>query len=364
MAVVERLIDAAEVDRVLAFFRDVKRPGHILGHDRDFLLWQFSPERCRGFEEAGLSAITLWDDEEIVGFLGVIGCRFNWNGATSDGGWLCNLIVAPQYRAVGGWMRLMKSVHRLPISVAGVVGFPPKIGQLYRVMGYHIREHLYRFIRIVDPKQTEEIVVGDSWRAQLRPSPMSPNAPDLRIESPTSLDQRWDRFWQRFSEQGYFGANRDSSYINWRYLRHPRMQYLVEVAAAPDGEIQGGAVYRVEQVKDHSVRLLRLLELMALDDAAYRSVLGAVARHGEELGVAFVDHYTARPLHAVFGDAGWFEESDLQDTVVPGLFQPLVRERRDLNVGVRLFGSLARDGVDLTRDFLVVKSDGDQDRPS
>ena len=180
----------------------------------------------------------------------------------------------------------------------------------------------------------------------------------------TSLDQRWDRFWQRFSEQGYFGANRDSGYMTWRYLRHPRMQHIVKVALAAEGEIQGGAVYRVEQAKDRPVRLLRLLELMALDDAAYKCVLGAVARHGEVLGVAFIDHYTTRPLHEVFGDVGWFEESDLQDTVVPGLFQPLVRGRRDLNVGVRLFGSLARDGVDLMRDLHVVKSDGDQDRPS
>ena len=364
MAVVERLIDAAEVDRVLAFFRDFKRPGHILGHDRDFLLWQFSPERCRGFEQAGLSAITLWDDDEIVGFLGVIGCGFNWNGAASDGGWLCNLIVAPEYRALGGWMRLMKSVHRLPISVAGVVGFPPKIGQLYRAMGYHIREHLYRFIRVLDPEQTEEIVAGDGWRALFRPSSVSPIAPDLRIESLTSLDQLWDRFWQRFSEQGYFGANRNSSYINWRYLRHPRMQHLVKVAVAADGEIQGGAVYRVEQVKDHPVRVLRLLELMALSDAAYKSILGTITRDAGELGVAFIDHYTTRPLHQVFGDVGWFEESDLQDTVVPGLFQPLVRERRDLNVGVRLFGPLVQRGVDLRRDLHVVKSDGDQDRPS
>ena len=112
------------------------------------------------------------------------------------------------------------------------------------------------------------------------------------------------------------------------------------------------------------MRLLRLLELMALDDTAYRSVLGAVARHGEELGVAFVDHYTARPLHAVFGMRDGSKRAIFRIRWCRDYFSRSSRERRDLNVGVRLFGSLARDGVDLTRDFLVVKSDGDQDRPS
>lgn len=364
MTLVERPVDRTEIDRVLTFFRGYKQPQHILGQDRDFLLWQFSPERCRGFEQAGLSAITLWDNDEIVGFLGVIGCRFNWNGETYDGGWLCNLIVLPQYRAVGGWMKLMKSVHRLPINVAGVVGFPPNIGQLYRAMGYHVRERLFRFIRIVDPEQTQQIGTGDGWRSQLRPSPASHIMPDLRIETAPSLDQRWDRFWQRFSHLGYFGAHRDSSYIAWRYCRHPRMRHVVKLAVAPDGEICAGAVYRIEHVKDHPVRLMRLLELMALDEPAYESIIGAVVRDAEELRVAFIDHYTTRPLYSVFQSAGWFEEEDVQDTVLPGVFQPLVPGRRNLNVGIRVLGPLAQKGADLTRDLYVVKSDGDQDRPS
>jgi hypothetical protein len=103
---------------------------------------------------------------------------------------------------------------------------------------------------------------------------------------------------------------------------------------------------------------------MALDNAAYESIIGAVVRDGDELEVAFIDHYTTRPLHSVFQSAGWFEEDDVQDAELPGLFQPLVRGRRDLNVGVRVLDPLIRDGGDLTRGLYVVKSDGDQDRPS
>jgi hypothetical protein len=79
------------------------------------------------------------------------------------------------------------------------------------------------------------------------------------------------------------------------------------------------------------------------------------------LRVAFIDHYTSRPLHPVFETLGWFEENAVPDAVLPGLFQPLVRDRRNVNVGIRLLGSSRV--ADLLRHLYVVKSDGDQDRP-
>jgi hypothetical protein len=46
------------------------------------------------------------------------------------------------------------------------------------------------------------------------------------------------------------------------------------------------------------------------------------------------------------------------------LFQPLVRTRRNLNVGVRLLDPSSAKEADWVRHLHVVKSDGDQDRPS
>jgi hypothetical protein len=363
MALIEHFIDSSEIDRVMAFFRANKRPGHILGQDREFLTWQLSPRRCRGFEEAALSAIVLWDGSEIAGLLGVIGSQFNRDGAIVEGGWLCNLIVLPQYRAIGGWMRLMKSAHRLPLGAVGVVGFPTEIGRLYRAMGYSIRDRLYRFIHVVDPEQTERIVEGEDWRLR-HASKATPLASETSITTVTALDARWDRFWERFTAVGYFGTHRDSAHMTWRYLSHPRLKHTVIVAAGLDGEIKGGAVYRIEQVRDRPERVMRLLELLALDEPTYAALLDAAKREGEVADVAFIDHYTSRSLPPTFANSGWFEESDVSNAVVPGLFQPLVKGRRSVNVGVRLLNSQAGQRVDLARDLHTVKSDGDQDRPS
>jgi GNAT superfamily N-acetyltransferase len=360
MALVERPVDPAEIECVMAFFRANKRPGHILGQDRDFLVWQLSPGRCRGFEHAGLSALALWDGDEIVGLLGVIGAKFNRDGSVFDGGWLCNLIVLPQYRSVGGWIRLMKAAHHLPLQAVGVVGFPSNVGQLYRAMGYSIHERLFRFARILDAEQTNSIAPWDGWRTC---SPAAPNiASDIVVESVAVLDERWDRFWQRFTSADYFGLHRDSAYVTWRYLNHPRLQHALKLALAENGEINGGAVYRIEQVKGRPERVLRVLELMASDEPTYAALLQSIVREGEDRRVAFIDHYTSRPLHPVFKKLGWFEEHAVQDAVLPGLFQPLVRDRHNVNVGIRLLGS-AKD-ADLLRGLHVVKSDGDQDRPS
>jgi GNAT superfamily N-acetyltransferase len=360
MSLVERPVDPAEIDSVMAFLRANKRPGHILGHDRDFLVWQLSPGRCRGFEHAGLSALALWDGDEIVGLLGVIGAKFNRDGSIFDGGWLCNLIVLPEYRSVGGWMRLMKAVHHLPLQVVGVVGFPFNVVQLYRAMGYSI-QRLFRFVRILDAEQVNSIAPWDGWRAW-SPTAARQIASDIEVASVTTLDERWDRFWQRFASTDYFGPHRDSAYMTWRYLNHPRLQHAVKLAFAENGKINGGAVYRIEPVKGRPELVLRLLELISLDEPTYAALLQSIVLDGESLRVAFIDHYTSRPLHPVFEKLGWMEESAVQDAVLPGLFQPLVRDRHNVNVGIRLLGS-SRD-ADLLRGLHVVKSDGDQDRPS
>jgi hypothetical protein len=93
-------------------------------------------------------------------------------------------------------------------------------------------------------------------------------------------------------------------------------------------------------------------------------LLDAVVREGEASGVAFIDHYTSLALHPMFQSAGWFDESEMPNTVLPGLFQPLVMGRRSVNVGVRLLDPQAAKDVDLARHLYTVKSDGDQDRPS
>ena len=360
----ERCVEVAEIDTVMDFLRANWDPQHILGNDRDFLVWQFAPSRCRGFEHAGLSVVGLWDRSKLAGMVGLIGCRFNRDGVGLDGAWLCNLIVLPEYRRASGWLRLMSYVHRLPLGAVGVVRFSPEIKKLYEAMGYGTRDRLFRFLRIINPEQTAEIVEGHGWRVHVAASNASPVSSTLKIEVATTLDERWDRFWRRFAEGGYFGTDRDSRYMLWRYLCHPRLQHVVKVAVAPDGEIRGSAVYRVEQVKGLPVRVMRLLELMALDREGYTSILDAIARDGEGLGVAFVDHYTTRPLHPIFLDLGWVEEDEIRGTVVPGLFQPLVKARRSLNIGIRLLGPSARQSFDCMSYLYIVKSDSDQDRPS
>jgi hypothetical protein len=61
--------------------------------------------------------------------------------------------------------------------------------------------------------------------------------------------------------------------------------------------------------------------------------------------------YTTRTLHPVFADLGWLEEEENRDTV-PGLFQSLVRARRNLNVGV-LFSVRPSCAVSTGRVFFM-----------
>ena len=88
---------------------------------------------------------------------------------------------------------------------------------------------------------------------------------------------------------------------------------------------------------------------MALDEPTCAALLDAVVREGEASGVAFIDHYTSRSLHPMFQSAGMVRGERAANTVVPGLFQPLVMGRRSVNVGVRMLDPQAAKGADLAR---------------
>jgi hypothetical protein len=257
MALTERSVDRTEIDQVMSFLRANWHPQHILGHDRDFLAWQFAPARCRGFEQAGLSVVGLWDQHKLAGMVGLIGCGFNQNGAVVDGAWLCNLIVLPDYRRAGGWMRLMSSVHRLPLGAVSVITFPRHRSAL-AALGYSIRDRLFRLCALLTKSR---------WRRSPRRSLARANTdrvlPNVKLGRDDAR-RTVDRFWRRFTGRvisaltGILATCSGAISI----IRDFNMSSL----PAPDGEISGAALPD-RQVKDHPVRVMRLLELMAVDHA-------------------------------------------------------------------------------------------------
>ena len=77
-----------------------------------------------------------------------------------------------------------------------------------------------------------------------------------------------------------------------------------------------------------------------------------------------IDHYSTRPPADDLRSCGWFMESAADGDTLPCLFQPLVRQSRDMNYAVRVMARAGELAAHAAERLLIVKSDGDQDRPN
>lgn len=364
MSIVERFVTPDEIDATMAFFRRYWGEKHILGNDRTFLKWQMSPERSPTFAGAGLAALTHWDDGRLIGLIGIQTMPFNCNGEVADSAWLCNLLAAPDYLSQGIGLKLMTGVHRLPIAGIAAAGINLKVIPMYRAMRYHCLDALPRFIRIVNVDAAAALLLGESKHKVLSlPPPSAHSAASYRVEVASVVPQDWNAFWDAYTRRGYFGTHRDSDFIRWRYLDHPRLDYRLRVLRDSSGKLTGASVHRFEQIRDRDEKLLRLVEVLADDDDAWDALLADSERLALDAGVAFVDHYTSRPS-AALTRRGWYEESEVEGIITPSLFQPLLPQTRRINMAIRLLGDTPWKSTPWRENLHVVKTDGDQDRPS
>lgn len=364
MSLVERFIAPSEIDAAMEFFRLYWGANHILGNDREFMIWQMSPDRSPIFAGCGLAALSYWDGPRLVGLIGVQSMPFNYNGQSADSAWLCNLQAAPEYLAIGIGTKLMTGVHKLPIAGIGAAGINLKVIPMYRAMRYHCLDRLPRYIRIVDVDRAAALLAGDDLAPLLsRPPATGRSATSLTVEEAAVCPDDWDAFWDDYARQGYFGTHRDSAFIGWRYLGHPRLDYRLTLARDTQGRIAGASIHRLETIQDRDDRLVRVVEIIATAADAWDALLANAERIGLAAGATFVDHYTSRPLAAAFRDRGWYEEDDVPAIVTPGLFQPLLRQTRKVNLAVRLLHDTPWKAGQWRENLHVVKSDGDQDRP-
>ena len=328
-----------------------------------------NPARTTMFDNAALAGVGYWHDDELVGFLGAMPMDFNIDGRVVPGLWLCNLLAAPEFLQYGIGLKLMTAVHALPVAVIGAVGINLRVIPMYRALRYMTGDHVPRFLRVLDVDAFATIATGNHWcglaNAVVERTVKLHSTDQVTVHDTKLMDpQPWDTFWANYAGQGYVGTQRDAAYFTWRYSKHPHLHYKMAVARARNGVVLGGAVWRIEHVRDSSLKVVRLIELLGADTAARIALIQHVETASRASGAAIIDHYSTRPPSDELHRCGWFCDSDAKDDVLPSLFQPLVRKKRSMNYAVRIMaraGSVSENAADR---LVVVKSDGDQDRPN
>jgi hypothetical protein len=364
MALEIRPCEADEIPKVVAFFRDVWGPDHIFVRDPEFMIWQMGAGRDVHLAHPVISALNLWSDRQLVGFLGLINCDLNIDGRTFKSYWMCNFSVHPEYRAAGAGPRLLMEALRLPVDAIAAAGIRPDIYHFFRAMKYRTIDRVPRYIRPLDAKGCAALIGCPP--DDIAAAPTAPSANHEALVEACRYDSGcadWDAYWRAYTERGYIGVDRTGAYMRWRYVDHPRLAYRVVTARRRNGgALQGHAVYRIETARDVPIQVARLIEFTALSHEVRLPLLRHVENAARDAGALFIDHYNTS-ADPVFRDAaGWQTEPEVPTLVFPALFQPVFRGYHKIAVIIRFLGNLHVTDEDFARKFQFVKSDGDQDR--
>lgn len=99
-----------------------------------------------------------------------------------------------------------------------------------------------------------------------------------------------DRYWQAQLASGRASLRRDPAWIDWRYRRHPHIDYVL---VSTDAEQRGGlAVLRRERPRGLECHAMRLLEFLPTPGRAH-ALAGAVANLAVGRGCAMLDFFCA-----------------------------------------------------------------------
>jgi len=313
--------------------------------------------------------------------LGLTGFALNVVGDRFPAAWLSHWFAAPAYRGYDVALGLMRAARGLGVDALATLGANEVSSKLLPHLGFEALSTLPRWVGVFDVNAAAELVCVASpemkledarqlcrgYRVELRGAVT--REPEFRPATwNVATAASWDRFWSDTVAQQLVGASRDASYLRWRYVRHPRFEYQVRFAQRDsDGSVEGITVFRVEQVRDRTTRVLRIVEFLS-SPAAEAGLVRCVLEAAGDSGAAMGDFYCSSLAAAqAFARVGFKRASaDSHGSAFPARLQPLEAGHYQMTALVRLpeaWRGRLRQLVDDGRLY-ITKSDGDQDRPN
>ncbi len=260
--------------------------------DPEFWKWEFQD----GIDGGALIYI-VEDKNRIIGHFADIPRRFSVQGEVILGTLSLDLMVHPDYWRKGifaamgrygiervkqenglfmtafpirsetivglkkiGWKKVVKLPTLVyPIRFSGIVNRYLHFLLLSRLIGGMARVFHFLFFGVKRKKREEGVEVGKV----------------------ISLDDLFDRFWQRASSLHPIMGVRSRNYLTWRYLQHPTRNYAI-YRAMKAGEMRGYIVLRkVELLRFNSAVVV---DLLALDEEALSALVEKGIHHSREEG--------------------------------------------------------------------------------
>lgn len=354
-----RLIKKSELHRALEFNAREYGAKHILA-DKTYYNWQFNNHLNIG------DCYTSWGvfskkDDQLLGVFGYFAADYNFFGKTVRANCLCNLIVRENLRSLGFGYLLLKqatSFNDLAIDYA----IKKDIWPIFEKSGW-LGENLKRFFYVIDPLKTQELI-GGGVSVAASPRPGLVDNPDWSFEKIEEAGDSINEFWSEVKYNYPIAIERTSPYLNWRYLRHPLLDYRVFVAKEK-GRVKSLVVLRLESPLNFCVA--RIVDLIS-DKGWVEYTLIKLIEYCGKNKVNWLDYFFSGSFHlSELKHLGFFDGDREPYSCIPLLFNPIDRTKRTkINFAVKLTNknlSYRGNWKDLDK-WYTTKGGGDQDRPN
>lgn len=308
-------LPVSRLEELQTFVDEHWRRGHVLARDAELLRWQ---HRRRADPDA-LAVLVAEEDGHIAAMLGWIEFDACVGEERVSGGWMTNWLVVPDARRRGLGRALVEHAMENAYEFIGALGANSATLHVLGSAGF-AEVGMHRWVRVFDLEALRALLGGREYR---------------EVAAPTA------------GGDGFLGACRDGTFLDWRYREHPRFRYqLLE-------DSSGLAAYRIEQIAGSPVRVMRITDLLGGE-----ALVGGLVEAAQREGVVFADFYCTSPRFAAPLERAGFAAVD----GLPGRFQPLDFSDRPI---VSNFWAAPRLGVDFASgDLYVTRADSDLDRPN
>ena len=339
-----------EIPELLEFLKKNWGKNHILVKNKKFLLWQFYKN-----DKKKINGLILKKNRKIIGFQGIIDCKIKQNKKIFKGCFLCNLSISKNYRAEGLFFYLYQKLFNKNYDFYLALGINQKVIKIFKTLGFVYKGILKRYIFILNEKKFKKIFRIKSQKKIFNKTSYlnKPLNNYCKIEKINNFDNKWNKYSNKKNAQTYFIKN--IKYMNWRFRDHPTIKYYSYYLTIKK-KILGHIIFKQETINNTKNKIIRLIELECINDKKNYELylINFLINFSKKNKAIFIDYYSSITEKKI---AKYFLNTKKYNFAIPSLFQPLVKERRDIDV--MIFDKTKKIN---TARLKLLKSDSDQDR--
>jgi hypothetical protein len=326
-----------DVDNLMRFIRKNWRENHILGNDREFLLYEHGNK-----DEINFVICENKKNGEIVGMHGFI--PYSWDKELCHICGVMTMVKKDTAIPMLGVELIKRFIEIMQYNTYCGIGTNPKtmVPLVKRLFHRYVgkMEHYYMLNEKVNEFKIAKIVN----RGKKRVGSIDSNQAEL-IEF-----KEFEEVKKRFilNNSYHFLPYKEDWYIEKRYFNHPIYHYRVW-GITVDGEVR--ALLFGRQIEHANAKVLRFVDFIGdIEDLVLvgKGIKVIIERDGYE----YTDFLLYGVPEEIMSKAGFVHKTEEEGNIIPNYFEPFVQS----NVDIWLETS--------HEDMIIFRADADADRPN